>query len=376
MTARRVLYLLIDADVTGGNVVAMHLIEGALTRGWRPIVVSPSDGPILDRARKLGVPVHVLPLSRSHHWGAALRLSRLLREERVDLVHTHASLGATALSRVAGRLAGVPVLNHSHVLSPLSRNPLVRLYQETLDRVTVRTACAGIIAVSEDLRRQAIARWTPPEITSVIHNGVPMPSPSTSARRHLGISDGAFVVLEVGRLCETKGQERLIRAVAAINRQDVHILLAGTDLTGDNFDLRLIALAKSLSIADRTHLLGFVQDLEPLFMACDVVVLPSDAEGVPLFLLEGMARGKPVIATRVGGVEEVIRNEEHGLVIPPKNVPALAEALERLMEDPTWAKKLGEQGREAHLRMHTINRMIAATFETYERAVSTKGMTR
>jgi glycosyltransferase involved in cell wall biosynthesis len=174
----------------------------------------------------------------------------------------------------------------------------------------------------------------------------------------------------VGRLDHWgKGHKELFTAMAQIReRHPVHALIVGGGRRTDE----VRQLATSLGLAGEVHFLGPRRDVPDLLKAMDIFVLPSYSEGVSLALLEAMAAGLPVIATEVGGLPEVVEHEKTGLLIPPRDVEALAGALGRLLADPAWARQLGANAR-AHVRKHfSLDRLGREINEIYEELVEKK----
>jgi glycosyltransferase involved in cell wall biosynthesis len=154
------------------------------------------------------------------------------------------------------------------------------------------------------------------------------------------------VLLEVGRLCAVKGQRDAIAALPLLGRADVTLLLAGEDIEGGGAYLdALERQASQLGVRDRVRFLGRRDDVPALLAAADALVLPSWQEGLPLVVLEAMAAGVPVVATSVGGTPEAVVDGETGLLVPPRDVPALTAAIDTLLDDPERARRLGEAGR-------------------------------
>jgi glycosyltransferase involved in cell wall biosynthesis len=157
------------------------------------------------------------------------------------------------------------------------------------------------------------------------------------------LADGP-VVLEVARLAEVKGQRHLIAALA---RLDASGILVGEDIErGGSYEEVLRREAERLDVADRVVFAGYRSDVPAVLAGCDVFCLPSTAEGMPLSVLEAMAQGKPVVATAVGGTPELVVDGVTGLLVPPGDAEALAEALGRVLSDPELAKRMGAAGRQ------------------------------
>jgi glycosyltransferase involved in cell wall biosynthesis len=330
----RIVHLVIGGDVAGGQLVALRLARAARARGDEVSFVAPERGPFTELAAREGFPVDVLPLRRTFQLAAAWRLARLLRARRADLLHTHTLAAANILARLAGAAARVPAVSHLHIENHF--RPATRWLLARLDNATARLA-ARLVAVSEDTRRAYERQGYPRGRIEVVYNGVDLPANGGYRR-----NDPARIG-EVARLCDVKGQRELLHAVARL--PEARLVLAGRDLEqGGAFQDELERESELLGIRERVEF-GFHDDVPALLETLDVVALPSWTEGLPLVLLEAMARGRPVVATPVGGTPELVTDGETGLLVPPRDPEALAAALRRVLDDPELARRLGEAAR-------------------------------
>ncbi len=192
--------------------------------------------------------------------------------------------------------------------------------------------------------------------------------PRTEVRRELGLAAAARVVGLVARLDHWgKGHREFFSALAALpERYPVEALIIG----GGRREAEMRRLATELGLAGRVHFLGQRDDVPDLLSALDLFVLPSHSEGVSLALLEAMAAGLPVIASRVGGLPEVVTDGENGLLIPPQDPQALATALERLLADPDLAQKLGANARRHVEENYSLERLGREINEIYAELIS------
>ncbi len=337
----RILHLVIGGEIAGGQLVALQLARAARDRGDVVSFVSPTTGPFAERALHEGFPVAVIDVGRTYRFDGLLRLTRLLRREQADVLHTHTLAAANALARTAGRLARVPVVSHLHIANHF--RPATRPLLAGLDNATARFA-AALVAVSEDTRRAYEDQGYRGQIR-VVYNGVPAATGNTDGvRTALSIPADAPLVAEVGRLCDVKGQRELIDAVARL--PGVHAVLVGADLErGGAYERALRHRAEELGVADRVVFAGYRDDAERVVAAADVFALPSWTEGLPLVVLEAMALGRPVVATAVGGTPELVSDGETGLLVPPRDVEALTAALRRVLADEVLQQRLGEAGK-------------------------------
>jgi glycosyltransferase involved in cell wall biosynthesis len=364
----KIVHLVIGGEVAGGQAIALELARAARRRDDEVAFVAPQPGPFVDSVRAEGMSAHVLSLRRTHQLGKGVRLARLLRRERADILHTHTLVAGNVLGRAAARLAGVPVISHLHIENNFrpSTRPLLRL----LDNASSRF-CAHLLAVSEDTRRVYERQGYPRGRIEVVYNGVELDGgrPTPDVRGELGIPDGAPLVGEVARLCEVKGQRELIQALASV--PEAWLLLVGADLERDGaFQAELERHADVLGVRDRVVFAGRRTDAAEILGQVDVVALPSWTEGLPLVLLEGMARRRAVIATPVGGTPELVLNGETGLLVPPRDPGALADAVRRLLADPDLRARLGEAGYRRVAERFSAAAMHRRVLELYDEAAS------
>jgi glycosyltransferase involved in cell wall biosynthesis len=366
----KIVHLVIGGDPSGGQTVAHRLALAARAHGDTAAFVADRPGPFLDALRAEGFEARVIDVSRTGHVGGLVRLARHLRATRADLLHVHTQIAGNVLGRLAARAARIPVIAHVHIESHLPPGRLRRGALRLLDNATARL-CVRILVVSEETRRTLERQGYPRDRLVVVYNGVELPATSGGdrLRRELGVGPDAPVVGEVGRLAEVKGQRELIQAVARLDG-DVRLVLVGADVeAGGAYRRELEAEAERLGVRERVLFAGYRADAESLVGELDVVALPSRAEGLPMVLLEAMARGRAVVATPVGGTPELVSDGETGLLVPPCDVDALAAAIGGLLADPERRSRLGEAARRRVAAEFTADRMAERVLAVYDEVV-------
>jgi glycosyltransferase involved in cell wall biosynthesis len=280
---------------------------------------------------------------------AFFSLLRIIRRERPHIVHTHTSK-AGILGRWAAYLCGVPVIVHTphgHVFWGYFGPGKTRLFI-LLERLTARITDAIMtltLQEREDHFRLSIA---PEDKFTVIHSGVDLDgflatdSPPAEARTTLGIPTEMTVVGTVGRLTAVKGHEVLLRAVSELIRRGDRIFLVflGEGELRSTLEQRAI----DLGIAENVRFLGWRPDVARVMSAFDIFCLPSLNEGMGKVLVEAMALGKPIVASDVGGIKDLVRPGENGLLVPVGDVAALSEAISHLLGDPERCRRMGAAG--------------------------------
>jgi glycosyltransferase involved in cell wall biosynthesis len=370
----RVAHLVGGGDVAGGQVVALQLATGAHEAGHDVLFVSPTEGEFLELARTAGFPTEVADVQRTTRLAGALRLARLLRRRRVDLLHTHVHVAANVLGRLAARSGRTAVVSHLHIENHFRAARLARAPLVLLDNATARL-CARLVAVSDATRRAFERQGFPARLLETVHNGVDVAAlvkaPRSRLREDLQIPADRVVLAHVGPLAPVKGQREVLEALAGLSTDGVLVVFFGRDLErGGAYRRELEQLADELGLGDAVHFAGFRPDAAAALREVDALVLPSRIEGLPLAVLEAMAHAKPVVATAVGGTPEAVLDGETGLLVPPRDVPALTAALQALLEDQDLRGRLGDAGRrrvEAHFQATAMTERILQLYDEIAR---------
>jgi glycosyltransferase involved in cell wall biosynthesis len=290
-------------------------------------------------------------------------LVALLRRERIDVLHAH-MFGSNAWAAVLGSLARVPVvIAHEHTRNDPYRSDRLRRF---VDREVIARGSDAFVAVSRaDQRYMIEAERIEPSDTVYVPNGAPdsVPTVGVDARALLGVEAGTPTVCSVGFMHRRKRFDLLVRAAVVLREEfpGLRVFIAGD---GDERPA-LGALITDLGLEDTVVLLGRRSDVVDLLPGIDVAVCCSDHEGTPISVLEYMAAALPVVATRVGGIPDVIVDGREGLLVDAGDDGALAEAVGRLLRDRDLARRLGQAARERRLREFTIEAMCRRLEELY-----------
>ena len=334
--------------------------EGQHEAGDRvTLVTGPGLGPegsLVARARAGGYEVVELPgllrnLRPLADRAAMRRFAELLRRDRPDVVHTHSGK-AGVLGRAAAADAGVPAVHTVH-------GPSFHRFQNPLARAAFRAAerwagprTARFISVADAMTDQYVAAGVAPRekfvtVRSGMHVGpfLDPPVPRAEVRARFGYSEGDVVAAKIARLSDLKGQTYLLDAAAALRDRcpQLKYLLIGDGPLRPMLEARIAAAG----LADRVTFAGLVETerIPELIGAADLVVHTSLREGLPRVLPQGLIAGKPVVAFDADGAKEVCVTGETGVLVPAKDVPALADALAALAADPALRERLGAEGR-------------------------------
>lgn len=365
--------LLVASAARGG--IARHvvsLLEGLHNDGYHVGVAGDPDGPIAKAAADRKVPFYEISISPgagpSRAALAAFQLAGAVNSLPAQILHTHSfSAGLT------GALA-VPLARSTRLVATIHNYPPdadgMRA-RRSRDRWAVRLLlrhASRLITVSDALRRDLLAiRPDLAQRTLTIANGVDIRSePAESAKQtrpSLGIPPEALLVGMIARLAPQKGIEPFIQAAKQVLQRcpQTHFLLAGDGPLNET----AYALRRELDLNDRLQLIGEVESARDLISSLDLLVVASTSEGSSVVAMEAMALGKPVVATSVGGVPEVVADGETGLLVTPGDVPALSDAICTLLSDRQLAREMGERGRRRAAERFDVCNMVEQTQKVY-----------
>ena len=363
----RVLELIVSTGLGGGPAQVRELVGHLAPAEFAVTVAGPSDGPYARIFGEGGTPfveiatdqLGIRPLTA---------VLRLVRAGKIDLVHSHGK-GAGLYGRLAARRAGVPAIHTFHGIHYAGYPAgLDRLYL-ALERRLARMTEAVVYVSQSEARDAAVLGLAPRGRTHVIVNGIDVrrialaATPRPAARKALGLEPDALVVGTVARFDPVKALDVLLRGFAVLAAIQPAARLV---LIGDGPEARrLRALAGSLGIDAQVRFAGVVADASRLLPALDLYASASRREGLPLALLEAMACGLPVAATRVSGHVDVVEDGVTGVLVPPDDPAALGRAMDALVANPARREVMGQAGRRRAEECFAASRMAAETANLY-----------
>lgn len=346
----------------GGQNQALLTVTGLRALGHRAELVAHPDGVLRRRAAEGGGVIPLAPRTEMD-LTAAWRLARVLRDLRPDILHAHDPHGVAmaALARSLGRPEPSPFL-------VASRRVDFRIRQNAFSRWKYRQVDVFICA-SECIRQMLVADGVEPDRALTVHEGIDIghvdAAPVADVRAAFWLPHGAPIVGNIAALVPHKGQRYLVEAAALVVRRmpDVRFLIVGDG------ELRapLEQVVRREQLERHVIFTGFRPDVLSLLKGFDVFVSSSVTEGLGTSLLDAMAASRPVVATRTGGIPEVVVDGETGLLVPPRDAGALAEAIIRLLGDGALRRTFARAGRQRVERLFSADRMVAGTLAVYER---------
>ena len=380
-----VLYLNKSAEI-GGSETSLLLLLRYLDRDvYHPIVVLPSNGPFLDQLHQIGVKVIAIPLGNIYLKGrnplpyltTVFRLVKIIRSEKIRLVHSN-NHTSNQYGAIAAKLCGIPIVCHMREMN--SRSNVNRALLPLADK---------LIANSVAVAQSYLAYRKEANKITVIYNGLDLAnwplkeSNDADYRQRMNISANTFVMAIIGGIYGEKGHDILIRALAKVAErcENFYLLIVGPteeDASAsyqlDKTYLRELRwLVADIGLRQRVIFTGTQRDIAAVYRSLDLLVLPTLREGFGRVLIEAMAMQKPVVASQVGGVPEVVEDGVTGFLVPPGDPKALARAILKVMLNKELAIELGKNGRSRVERMFVIEEHIPEMEKVYLELLSKRG---
>ena len=372
----KILYIITSSSIGGAERILYYTATGLNYNKYDIAVCSlKNKGEIARALEKQGIEVCCLHMGgRESSLGwlsstiALIRLFPYLIRIRPTIVHSFL-FRANILARIAGYLTGIPI-----IISSVRVMGGEKKYFHYVEMIT-SFMVDHYVTVSESVKRYIIDKSKiSAEKISVIYNGVNIKSQDNSYEQNpkmpFKIEDKDRILMTVGRLHKQKGHCYLIQAVSKVRKEfpKVKLLVIGEGEEENN----LKKLVKSLDLTNEVIFAGLSSDIEGILPMAELFILPSLWEGFPNALLEAMAAGKPVVATKVGGIPEIVVHGETGVLIPPRDTDALAIAIIDLLQNRLKAKDMGEAARIRAGKRFSIYKMIEKTENLYQELLKEK----
>ncbi len=385
----KIVRIIARLNIGGPSLHVVNLNKGLSPDRFESLLVTgspnPGEGSMLDYARENGVQPVVIPEMvgeaslRPRDSQALLRLYRIFRLERPQIVHTHTAK-AGFLGRLAARLAGVPVVVHTyhgHVLhgyyGPLKSWLLLQM-ERGLARITDR-----LVAVSVSVKEDLIAyRVAPPGKISVIPLGLDLKpfldcrSLKGEFRSELGLDPSVRLVGILGRIFPIKNHRLFLESAARVAEQETNVrfVIVGDGILRSGTE----KYAQELVIHQKVIFTGWRRDIPRIYADLDLLVVSSNNEGTPVAAIEAMASGCPVVATRVGGLPDIVHDGETGYLVPAQQPEALAAATLELIRNPQRAEQMGQRAQRSVKERFSVQRLVCDTEGLYQDLMANKSI--
>jgi len=375
MAKINILHIYQNSNVGGIQQQILSIVRVYDKEKFNPIVCC--FGPRMELGKeieKAGIDFVALNRKRYNKFsvGIIVDLYRVMKERNIHVLRTH-KYRANLYGRIAGKLAGVPVIvasEHNIYRNEKEKRFLRRITNKILSIVTDK-----MVTVSDAIRKD-ILRYDrfPPSKIMVLHNGVDTErfKPGTNyrdIRRQFAISKDDVVIGFVGRLVINKGLNYLIEAVALLKKSfNVKLLIVGDGSLMEE----LKKMAKNKGLEESVIFTGMRRDITDILSSIDIFVLSSIKEGFPNSLLEAMAMGKPIVATAIGGIPEIIQHGANGLLVQSADIEGLAAAIKTIIDNPLMAQRIGRAARDFIEKNYSIDATVRKWETLYRQILEQK----
>jgi len=365
----RILHINTERTWRGGEQQVLYLLEGLREQHVFSHLVCQEGSPMTVKAREAGIDVFPMDMHGEADLLASYRIRTLINRFSYDIIHGHTSHAHT-LAFFGSFLTRVRRLVTRRVDYSIFRHSFLHL-----SGLKYRLMADHYVAISYKIKEVMVKDGVAPERIFVVHSGIDPTRFEGATKDHLveefNLKGDEHVVVNVAHLSPVKGQKHLIRAIPMVLAKIPaarFFIVGGGALMGE-----LQALAKSLGLNRALIFTGFRHDVGAFYQIADLFVMSSIGEGLGTAVMDALAVGKPLVATNVGGIPEIIRDGETGRLVPPADPAALAEGIIELVSNPEKAKRMASQGQVDVRRNFTVEAMVDGNIAVYEQILRAKG---
>ncbi len=389
----KILFVSHASGLHGSERSLLHLLKGLDKQKYEPLVLLPEDGQLRKRIEGLGIEVIVYPVERwiaysreysRRHFKKVFRglpgrvrfLSRLIEKEKIDLVYSNSIVVID--DAIAAKLRGVPHIRH--IRNFLFDNPYLKPYLPMLlTSVLLKTLSCRIIVVSNAVKRNC--NFDKPGSSNgkvkVVYNGIDIDEfragltscDGNELRAELGLAQQTKIVALIGRCQDEKGIREFIEAVKIVTPRFSNTVFV---IIGQKYKRtfhKFEEMVTKLGLQEKIYFTGFRENLFSAYRSMDVLVSASWIETFGMVIAESMIAGKPVVATRCGGPEELVADGETGYLVPAKSSEELAGAIARLLDNPQGCEQMGRLGRERASKLFRVEQYVSSVQEAFDKAM-------
>ena len=356
----RILFVNHTSSLTGAPISCYHLMTG-LGDGFEPVFAAKEDGPVITRLKEFGIRSYIVRQKGFLGVHYIATFIKILRSEKINIIHLNTLTPFCKYAGIAGFLQGIPVV------WVVRENPLISRSRRL--RFWLKLLAAKIVFVDNDTKEKLLPDRPDAEL---IYNGIDLdnfkPFQSDFLYNLFNISPDEQLIGYIGLITKRKGLEYLIRSLADIKKEydKCKLVIIGDYKPEDkNYFSGIKELIKELSLDSHVFFTGLLSDVREALNNLDIVVLPSLEERCSRTLLESLACAKPVVATRVGGTPELIKNDLNGFLVEPEDEKQIAEAILKLLRDDALRQKMGASGRILAENNFSMTRNIRRMRDTY-----------
>jgi glycosyltransferase involved in cell wall biosynthesis len=369
----RVLHVIGGGELGGAEMHILNLLTHLDRERFEVRLCCLFPEPFVQVARANGITTDAIVMRHKLNIGIVDKLTELIRERQIDIVHTH-GVRANLIGRLAAKFAGLKhiVTTVHSVLEQDYPSFFDRQVNRLMERITINSV-EKFVTVSDLLKRDLVSHGIPAAKINTIYNGVNLNTfrqecVTGDVRAELGLRAEVPVIGMVARFHPVKGHRFFLEAAQAILqvRPDCRFLLVGSG----QYRPEIEALVKQLDLGEQVVFTGYREDIVNILNILDVLVISSLSEGFGLTAIEAMAMQVPVVAARVGGLQEIIKNGDNGVLVPPANGQAIARAILDLLDNPEIGNAITARALEYVGENFSVEKMTANTEGLYSKLVA------
>lgn len=358
----KVLHVEAGKYLYGGARQVLYIADGVNKAGHHSVLVCPEGAAIASAARELGIEVVQIPMKGDADLGLVMRLRRVIQQHQPDIVHLHSRRGADIFGGLAAKWCGVPSVVSRRVDNPESRW-ITRLKYDLFSHV---------ITISDGIRQVLLSQGMSPERVNCVRSALVAdefqhPRSAEAFRGEFGLPEDAVVLGVMAQLIERKGHRFLLQVLPALLRDysNLKVIFFGQGPLREALEQDVA----EQGLGEIVQFAGFRTDMTDWLAHVDILVHPALMEGLGISLLQAAAASVPIIASRAGGMPEVVRDGDTGLLIEPGNTEELEAALRRLLSEPSLRRSMGESARRYVEDTFSVQRMVEGNIAIYERVL-------
>jgi len=372
-TKKKILFLLQGLQIGGLENVVYNLSKAVNAKGIFDVEICCYDtlGTYLEDLEREGVKVHYIARKRGFDWTYPFKVAGLIRNRKIDVLHAH-NYTACFYGALAAFLARKPMIYTEHDHSYAS-SAYVSIVGKILKKITSKRVCVSVEV------KNALKKFGTIDDIEVVYNGIDEnifksigSEEKANKRQDLGFKKEDTLLGVVGRLDEMKNQTILLDMLAQLKQTapNAKLIIVGRGKT----ELFLKSKVEKMGLTKNVSFMGEIRNVHNVLSMLDIFLLPSLSEGLPLSIIEAMASGLPVIASKVGGIPELITNDLNGYLVEAGNKNAFMEATEKLVKNTNTQKTMGRENRSKFLKTFSLSKMAHRYVEIYK-ALSCKTQT-
>lgn len=370
MKKTKILYIISSSHIAGTEIHLLTLMKNLIKYKNVEVEVICSGGELERRINEIGIKTHKIMMKNKYDLKSLFLIYKFISDKKFDIVHTHLGI-SSLLGRIAAKLAGTPrIIMTEHLWSDFNEDMsyVVNKIHLFIYFLLSKYTTDKIIAVSEAVKKFLVDEaGISKNIIEVIYNGVEVKKnikcdhKENNFKKIYSLYDNDLLAGVIGRLSKEKGHKYLFDAVKKIENKDFKLLVIGRG----ELESQLKEYVKRINLEDKIIFTGFINDMDLIYGLIDLIILPSVRECLPMVLLEAMNYEIPAIASNVGGVPEVIKEGQNGLLVEPKSYKQINVALNFFLENPYEIKRMGKISKQILINKFSEKKMIQKTVKLY-----------